>query len=154
MMTITTDLRDQGNYPLLRTVLTALTQYVWIIPVVFGVPGNILAMLVANRKHNRNLAPCLYMAAMAAVDTLFLLETLWFYTLFTPGRLYGLTTLYQRGRLAMSVLGFLRFGAFIISMSLYFEKKKLSQDRYTAPVPLYIQVAVPLNWIHLQCIKF
>jgi hypothetical protein len=111
MMNVTTDPSDQGGYPLLQTVVTVLTQYVWIIPVAFGVPGNILAMFVANRKHNRNLAPCIYMAVMAVADTIFLLETMWFFTLFTPGRLYGLTTLYQRGRLAMSVLGFLRFGA-------------------------------------------
>jgi ABC-type sugar transport system permease subunit len=99
MMNMTTDLSDQGDYPLLQTVLTVL-MYAWSVPVAFGVPGNILAIFVANRKHNRNLAPCVYMTAMAVADTIFLLEALWFYSLFTPGRLNGLTNLNQRGILA------------------------------------------------------
>jgi phosphotransferase system glucose/maltose/N-acetylglucosamine-specific IIC component len=97
MMNMTTDPSDQGDYPLLQTIVTVLGQYFGFIPVAFGVPGNILAMIVANRKHNRNVAPCIYMAAMAVADTIFLLEMLWFFTLVTPGRLYGLTNLYQRG---------------------------------------------------------
>ncbi|XP_064622240.1 C-C chemokine receptor type 5-like [Lineus longissimus] len=44
------------------------------IPLIFGVPGNILAFLVACQKQNRKLSPSIYMAAMAVVDNLFLLD--------------------------------------------------------------------------------
>ena len=66
------------------------------IPVTFGVPGNIMTILVANRKHNRKLSPCIYMTAMAVADTLFLLEILWYYSAFVRGNLDPLTTFHER----------------------------------------------------------
>ena len=48
--------------------------YIWIIPITIGLPGNILAVLVANRKHNRKLSPCIYIMAMGVADTVLLLE--------------------------------------------------------------------------------
>jgi phosphotransferase system glucose/maltose/N-acetylglucosamine-specific IIC component len=77
---------DHGDYSLLQAVFTALTQYVWSVPVVFGVPGNILAIIVANRKHNRKLSPSIYMTAMGLADTLFLLQATWVYSLLLLAR--------------------------------------------------------------------
>jgi hypothetical protein len=61
--------RQSPKYPLLATVAEIMTRYIWIAPVIIGVPGNILAILVANRKHNRALSSCIYMKAMAVADT-------------------------------------------------------------------------------------
>ncbi|XP_064640810.1 proteinase-activated receptor 1-like isoform X2 [Lineus longissimus] len=46
-------------------------------PVALGVPGNLMAILVATRRHNRNLSPCIYMMAMGIADTALLLELAW-----------------------------------------------------------------------------
>jgi threonine/homoserine/homoserine lactone efflux protein len=48
--------------------------YFWLIPVVVGIPGNVMAIIVANRKHNRRLSPCIYMTAMGVADTVLLME--------------------------------------------------------------------------------
>ena len=42
-------------------------------PLAFGLPGNILIILIANRKHNRHLSPSTYMTAMAVVDSITIL---------------------------------------------------------------------------------
>ena len=49
----------------------------WLVPVAIGVPGNIFVILIAGRKHNRNLSPCIYMLAMSISDTVLLLEMAW-----------------------------------------------------------------------------
>jgi hypothetical protein len=77
---------------LLQTVSTILVNYAWIVPVVFGVPGNILSILVANRKHNQRLSPCVYMGAMAVADTLILVEVAWFQPIFNRGLLDAMTS--------------------------------------------------------------
>jgi di/tricarboxylate transporter len=55
--------------------------YGWAVPVILGVPGNLIALAVASKKANRELSPCTYMAAMAVVDTILLLEEAWIITL-------------------------------------------------------------------------
>jgi hypothetical protein len=69
---------DDGLYHDLRMFYQICSNYFWIVPVVCGIPGNVIAMLVANRKHNKHLSPCLYISAMAVADTLFLLGMAWF----------------------------------------------------------------------------
>ncbi|XP_064628955.1 growth hormone secretagogue receptor type 1-like [Lineus longissimus] len=90
----------QEEFPFLRNIFVALTRYVWSVPVCFGIPGNILTIIVANRKHNRRVSPCIYMTAMAVVDTIFLLDLLWFYSIFNTGQLDGITTKATRGIMA------------------------------------------------------
>jgi hypothetical protein len=85
------------DYSLLKTIMMALTKYVWAVPVAIGIPGNILAILVANRKHNRKLSPCIYMTAMAVADSLFLLEVTWYYSLLYQGYLDDITDMKTRG---------------------------------------------------------
>jgi hypothetical protein len=51
--------------------------YSLMVPVVIGVPGNVIAILIATRKHNRNLSPCIYMMAMGVADTVLLLNLAW-----------------------------------------------------------------------------
>jgi hypothetical protein len=36
----------------------------------FGLPGNIMIILIASRKHNKTLSPSVYMTSMAVVDTI------------------------------------------------------------------------------------
>jgi hypothetical protein len=61
--------RQSPEYPLLSTLARIMARYAWISPILVGVPGNVLAILVANRKHNRELSSCIYMKAMAVADT-------------------------------------------------------------------------------------
>jgi hypothetical protein len=55
--------------------------YIWLVPLMIGLPGNILYVIIANRKHNRHLSPCIYMTAMGVVDTVFVLERIGLITL-------------------------------------------------------------------------
>ncbi|XP_064643084.1 thyrotropin-releasing hormone receptor-like [Lineus longissimus] len=73
-LTFNNEADELPEHPLLFLLYTILSRYIWIVPVVLGVPGNVLSILVANRKHNRALSPCVYMKAMAVADTLELLE--------------------------------------------------------------------------------
>jgi hypothetical protein len=50
-------------------------HYLWAIPILVGIPGNVISIMVAVRPNNRNLSPCIYMAAMGVADTLFLFES-------------------------------------------------------------------------------
>ena len=52
----------------------AYYMFGWLVPVAIGIPGNILAILITTRKHNRNLSPSIYMMAMGMADTVILLE--------------------------------------------------------------------------------
>jgi hypothetical protein len=76
---------DRYLFEVLKIVQTALSRYTMLVPVILGVPGNILSVVVANRKHNRNLSPCVYMAAMGVVDTVFLFDILWYYLIYSRG---------------------------------------------------------------------
>jgi hypothetical protein len=76
-----------GDVHVLQVVLTALSRYTWLVPVILGVPGNAISVLIANRKHNKKLSPCIYMTGMAVADTAFLLEVAWFYSTFYVGLL-------------------------------------------------------------------
>ncbi|XP_064619896.1 probable G-protein coupled receptor 139 [Lineus longissimus] len=48
--------------------------YIWLVPLVFGLPGNVLAIIIANRRNNRHLSPCIYMTAMGVADLVLVLE--------------------------------------------------------------------------------
>jgi type IV secretory pathway protease TraF len=73
-MNSTSYIKAEEDYPLLKAIFMALTNYVWIVPVALGITGNILTILVARRKHNRKMSPCVNMIAMAVSDSFFLLE--------------------------------------------------------------------------------
>jgi hypothetical protein len=88
---------QDAEIAVLQAAFSAITKYAWIIPVTFGVPGNILTLLVASRKHNRKLSPCVYMSAMAGTDTVFLLEITWYYSVFYRGLLDHFTVKSARG---------------------------------------------------------
>jgi hypothetical protein len=110
---------EQGELALLQTVFVALSKYTWGIPVAFGVPGNILSIFVANRRHNRKLSPSVYMTAMAVVDTIFLLEATWFYSLFYPGYLDRVIVRNVRGFVAMYV--YTQYCMYILYVYIVFE---------------------------------
>jgi hypothetical protein len=54
------------------SIVTLLSTFLSILPFILGVPGNIIIIIIANRKHNRDLSPCIYMMAMAVVDAILL----------------------------------------------------------------------------------
>ncbi|XP_064621121.1 uncharacterized protein LOC135483979 [Lineus longissimus] len=74
----TDGINEQGVFRLMEVIYTVLSKYVWMLPVVFGIPGNMISVVVTTREHNRHLSPCIYMSAMALVDTLLLVNTAWF----------------------------------------------------------------------------
>jgi hypothetical protein len=63
---------------LMGSMYMVLSKYIWMVPVVFGIPGNMISIVVATREHNRHLSPCVYMSAMAVIDTMLLINTAWF----------------------------------------------------------------------------
>jgi hypothetical protein len=81
-------------YHVLWRIYIILGSYVWLLPVCFGVPGNVISIFVANRKQNRGLSPCIYMSAMAIADTLLLLQLGWYYP-FTSWELGAHVTLHR-----------------------------------------------------------
>jgi hypothetical protein len=54
-------------------VIHSLLNYEFIPPLIFGLPGNIMIIVIASRKHNRHLSASVYMSAMAFVDAVLLL---------------------------------------------------------------------------------
>jgi di/tricarboxylate transporter len=59
-----------------------LISFLSVPPFIIGVPGNIIIIIIANRKHNRELSPCIYMMAMAVVDAILLTISVIFMPLF------------------------------------------------------------------------
>ncbi|XP_064622981.1 FMRFamide receptor-like [Lineus longissimus] len=50
-----------------------VASYIYYVPTVIGVPGNIMSILVTMQKDNRRISTSVYMTALAVVDTLTLL---------------------------------------------------------------------------------
>jgi hypothetical protein len=73
---------DEEDYGTLEYIIIIVKNYAWLVAVVFGIPGNILSVLIAARKRNRALSPCVYIIAMAVVDTAQLIQISWFYPFF------------------------------------------------------------------------
>jgi hypothetical protein len=61
-----------GDIGLMYLAYKILSRYCWIPSVILGIPGNLLTIAVAQRRQNRHLSPCIYMTAMAVVDTILL----------------------------------------------------------------------------------
>jgi hypothetical protein len=77
-MNATTSIQLDNPYHDLKVFYSIASDYIWLIPTVLGVPGNIISILVANRKHNSHLSPCVYISAMAVADSVLLLQQAWF----------------------------------------------------------------------------
>jgi hypothetical protein len=82
-------------------------QYLWAIPILIGIPGNVMSIVVAVRPNNRNLSPCIYMAAMGVADTVLLLERM--ASLFAEGFIFR--------RIIENPLWFIRYVADLTSHS-------------------------------------
>jgi hypothetical protein len=108
-------------------------NYLWIVPVVCGIPGNFMSILVANRKHNKNLSPCVYISAMAVADTTFLVGMAWFMPLIQM-------TIY-----------FIGLGDDIPHLREYIYKYVLFTDSCT--VKMLIFVFIGRSW-YQQCLRF
>ena len=73
---------NSDDIQLMRVMFEILSKYTWLIPVLFGIPGNMICIVVTTREHNRRLSTCVYMTAMAAVDSLLLVGQACFIPLF------------------------------------------------------------------------
>jgi hypothetical protein len=71
-----------GDPFVIKSVHDLLATYTPIPPFIFGLPGNLLIIIIASRKHNRDLSPSVYMTAMAVVDSILLLLSVVFLPLF------------------------------------------------------------------------
>ncbi|XP_064637929.1 uncharacterized protein LOC135494108 [Lineus longissimus] len=71
-MSMTSSPHDDVSVFVFASIIEACTKYVWMFVVTFGVPGNLIAIVISLQKFNRNSAACLYIAAMALADFLVL----------------------------------------------------------------------------------
>ncbi|XP_064627969.1 growth hormone secretagogue receptor type 1-like [Lineus longissimus] len=74
-------------FNVLKTLFEISFRYLWMVPVVCGIPGNVLTIFVANRKHNKSLSPCIYMTALAVSDTIYLIGLVLFLPVMHSSRL-------------------------------------------------------------------
>jgi hypothetical protein len=63
---------DEPDYSFMRIVYDFMYKYVLVIVAIFGIPGNLVTMLVNLRKQNRKLSVCVYMTATAIADNVVL----------------------------------------------------------------------------------
>jgi hypothetical protein len=53
--------------------IVQLTEYIskwwFVFTFVFGIPGNVMSLLVTLKKDNRRISTCMYMAALALIDS-------------------------------------------------------------------------------------
>ena len=64
------------RYHHLELALLALTKYVPFFTCAVGIPGNFISFLVTMKKDNRRISTCIYMAAIAVMDTMVLFGVL------------------------------------------------------------------------------
>ena len=55
------------------TFLDVAPKYLWIVVECFGLPGNVLSLLVSFQRNNRRVSTCNYIAALASADSLVLI---------------------------------------------------------------------------------
>jgi hypothetical protein len=68
---------DSSLLETLRILMRFFTKYLWMLTVTLGIPGNILTICVSLSRENRKISTSIYIAAVAAADTLVLTEELW-----------------------------------------------------------------------------
>jgi hypothetical protein len=66
---------DQRSYAWLVAGVDFLLKWWAIVPVLFGVFGNIMSLCVTSMKDNRRISTCVYMSGLAVVDTCVLIAT-------------------------------------------------------------------------------
>jgi hypothetical protein len=67
-------LEDAESYPGMEYAIAFISKWVRIFSIALGIPGNIVAFMVTIRKDNRHLSACVFMAALAVVDNIVLLQ--------------------------------------------------------------------------------
>jgi hypothetical protein len=76
----------------LLDLVYSILNYEFIAPLILGLPGNVMIVIIARRKHNRHVSASVYMSSMAVVDAALLLMSAIFWPI-----LYG-TDLIQQER--------------------------------------------------------
>jgi hypothetical protein len=61
----------------LKLIYMLLTKYTWCIPLIIGVPGNMISIMITCKKSNRHISSCTYMTALAVADTMVLICLSW-----------------------------------------------------------------------------
>jgi hypothetical protein len=65
---------QEPDYALLTFFFDFFTKYFWMLTSVLGIPGNVLSLMISLTKDNRQFSTCIYMAALAVVDTFHLVD--------------------------------------------------------------------------------
>jgi hypothetical protein len=65
----------------LTTIYYIVTKFTWWTPLIIGVPGNIICIMITFKKTNRHISSCSYMSALAIADTMTLVSVSWALTL-------------------------------------------------------------------------
>jgi hypothetical protein len=64
---------DNRSYAWMQFGTEILTKWFQIFTMIIGIPGNIMSLLVTLKKGNRQIGTCIYMAALAIVDSFVLI---------------------------------------------------------------------------------
>ena len=70
------------SYPDLEFAFTILTRYIPLIIILFGIPGNCMTLTIVMRKHNRHISATRYMAGLAIMDNIVLINLIYATTFF------------------------------------------------------------------------
>jgi hypothetical protein len=65
-----------ASFPDLELAYLALTRFATLVVIGVGLPGNLMAFLVAIKKSNSHLSTCVYMAGLAVADSAVLFNLL------------------------------------------------------------------------------
>jgi hypothetical protein len=93
MMNTTIMLTESGEAPvpawveLVEFVTELLYKWWMVVGVGLGVPGNMMSLMITMKKDNRQISTCIYMAALAIVDTGVLIVSEILYKLLVSHRL-------------------------------------------------------------------
>ncbi|XP_064636595.1 cysteinyl leukotriene receptor 1-like [Lineus longissimus] len=93
---------EEPDFNTLLFAMDFFTKYFWMLTNTLGIPGNAISFFISLMKENRQFSTCIYMAALAIVDTAHLLDLFWiggqsefqiqcvYYTGYSMGILSGL----------------------------------------------------------------
>jgi uncharacterized protein YybS (DUF2232 family) len=85
-LTTTTDNLDiSDKYSIMEQVFYSVTKIGSVLVILFGLPGNTMAFLVATKPSNRHLSTCTYMAGLALADSFVLVHLIYVAAMFFWG---------------------------------------------------------------------
>ena len=64
------------SYVWMLMAMDGVSKWFPIVTTIIGLPGNVMSLLITTKKDNRSRSTCIYMAGLAIVDTIVLLNNL------------------------------------------------------------------------------